>query len=325
MTGPICPICSSRMRPWMTIPGDWRRPRAPGAHHLFWCDGCRYGQLSPRPDPAEISNHYVVEQYHTHINPGEHERLPRKKFLDRLRVHLAWRVDGGRPIDAAWLEEHLGPSPRRACDLGCGDGWMLALLRDNGHDVVGVEPDPEARGVARGRGMIVHAGTAEAIPEEVRGGRFDAVFMSHVLEHCLDPVRAIENAAGLLGEDGLLVVETPNNAARGLERAGAAWHWLDVPRHLNFFTGDSLRRITEKVGLKVKAIEFKGYERQFDADWLDAEARIGEAFAGMTDAPRPRSTRGSSGRAWSLLLETIWLPPDRKYDSVRVLAGPSAS
>src|SRR5262249_11638886 len=150
----------------------------------------------------------------------------------------------GGELDDAWLRARVPPGAR-ACDLGCGSGDLLTRLARLGHEVVGAEPDPAAREVVRGKGHRVLAGTAEELPEEIRGGRHDLVVMSHVLEHCLDPKRAVANAAGLLAEGGLLVIETPNNDARGLGRAGVLWPWLDVPRHLNFFTSRSLAAICE--------------------------------------------------------------------------------
>src|SRR6266850_3384010 len=114
---------------------------------------------------------------------------------------------------------------------------------------VGVEPDPTARRVAAERGLEVYAGTAEELPPEIRHRAFDIVVFSHVLEHCLEPIRALQIAASRLKPNGVTVVETPNNEAAGCREAGSAWPWLDVPRHLNFFTAQSLRLACQAVGL----------------------------------------------------------------------------
>ena len=221
-----------------------------------------------------------------------------------------------------WIKGRQGvPSGARACDLGCGGGDLLTRLSRLGHEVVGVEPDPAAREVVRGKGHRVLAGTAEELPEEIRGERYDLVVLSHVLEHCLDPGRAVANATGLLADRGVLAIETPNNDARGLGRAGVLWPWLDVPRHLNFFTSRSLAAICEGAGLSVRGVEYCGYTRQFLPGWIRAERRIRDAFsAGGGDAAGlPGPHRESS--AWWLLLSTAWAPDRLKCDSVRVIAG----
>jgi 2-polyprenyl-3-methyl-5-hydroxy-6-metoxy-1,4-benzoquinol methylase len=105
---------------------------------------------------------------------------------DRLRIKLAWLNDHGVEMDDSWLQGRLAPGAR-VCDLGCGNGGLLARLDRLGREAVGVEPDPIAREVGRGRGHEVLPGTAEELPDEVRDRRFDCVAMSHVLEHCLDP------------------------------------------------------------------------------------------------------------------------------------------
>lgn len=124
--------------------------------------------------------------------------------------------------------------------------------------VVGIEPDAAAcRAAMSGDIRVVH-GSAEAIPAELATMWFDVVTMTHVLEHTLEPLKAIENVAELLVPGGTLFVETPNNACRGAREAGMARGSLDVPRHLNFFTPSSLRAICERAGLEVVGVDYTG-------------------------------------------------------------------
>ena len=104
--------------------------------------------------------------------------------------------------------------------------------------------------------------------------------ISHVLEHCRDPIAALANARALLSDRGVLMVETPNSAALGCKVRGAGWYWLDVPRHLNFFTEDSLRTLCAHVGLLPQRAEYSGFSRQFSVGWIEAETRIRLASTG---------------------------------------------
>ena len=121
--------------------------------------------------------------------------------------------DDSVEIDDSWVQKHFSQRAR-VCDLGCGNGSVLTRLSRLGHEVTGVEPDSAAREIARGMGHRVLSGTAEELPDEIRNERFDRIVMTHVLEHCLDPRLAVSNAAGLLAERGLLIIETPNNEAK---------------------------------------------------------------------------------------------------------------
>jgi SAM-dependent methyltransferase len=307
------------MQALITVPDDWRRPGRSISYTVVWCDACGFGRLVPSPDEQAIRDAYDIPEYYTH--QGETQTMESTPgLLDRLRVHVAWRGDRGTDVDLAWFERHFGREVQEVCDLGCGSGDLLRSLQNVGHSVAGVEPDDDARKLAAARGIKVFNGTAEHLPEEIANRKFDRVFMIHSLEHCGDPIVAFANAARILAPRGTLIIETPNNAALGLKWARSTWHWLDVPRHLNFFTRKSLEQLCWSSKLKVEQIEFRGYTRQFKNDWIRVEQRIWDSFrraAPEIDMP----PRNSAWRAWRLLSRTMLARPEKKYDSVRLLAS----
>jgi SAM-dependent methyltransferase len=310
MTTFRCGLCDGGVRPWLTVPTDWRRPGSTGPYRVYWCDACRHGALLPRPTPEEVAAAYRVD-YYTHKDRTDGGS--RLALADRVRVHLAWRADQGTTLTPEVVARWVRASGR-VCDLGCGHGRLLAGVAQRGLDVVGVEPDPVAREVARGLGLTVLEGTAEALPEALPRGDVDLVLLSHSLEHCREPVVAMRNVTSLLRPGGVAIVEVPNNEAVGAREAGAMWPWLDVPRHLSFFTGHSLRRLCGEVGLVPLATDYVGYCRQFMNGWLEQQKEIG-ANLGLRGAPG----------AWTLLLRTVGASHEAKYDSVRVVARRPAS
>jgi SAM-dependent methyltransferase len=312
---PVCPLTGAEMAPWMRVPCDWRRPDASGGYELYWSAAGQFGQLHPRPAKYEIPAFYDVEYYTHHADVAGGGRG--RGFLERLRVHLAWRADHGWDVTPESLRATTGLATGSALELGCGDGKLLAGLQESGWAVVGVDPDPAARKVAGERGLQVHDGTAEEPPAAIDGRTFDLVLMQHVLEHCLDPVQALRVAAAYLKPNGVLVVETPNNEAVGLRAAGAAWPWLDVPRHLNFFTPHSLRAACSLAGLAPVATEYTGYVRQFQRPWIENERHIRLVFD-RREAPTPPASNTLA--AWALLARTALARSRYKYDSVRVVA-----
>jgi len=315
-TPAACLLCGGEMTPWLEVPGDWRRPDVNAAYSLYWCGTCAFGQLHPRPTEKEVAGFYNVVSYYTHSEANTEAAPPPSGLAERLRRRLAWAFDYGRPLDSAEVRAHLPADAKRVADLGCGNGALLAELQDTGLEGIGLEPDPAARAQAQARGLTVYEGTLESPPEALQETPFDGIVLSHVLEHCLNPVAALGNAAMLLAPGGTVLCETPNNAALGMLRQGVCWYWLDVPRHLNFFTAESLERICSAAGLAVAGREYAGYFRQFTADWIGAEQGIRDAFAEAYTGVR----RNSAAQAWGLLAGTALAPTRRKYDSVRVVA-----
>lgn len=322
MNVPYSPIGHHPMELLMTIPLDWRRPKDRRPFHLFWCKTSQYGMLYPRPASDEIAEFYDVADYYTHdktIATSSREQM-KPSFFGWLLKRLSWEFDDSVYIENEWIPHTLGREPSNALDIGCGSGKILARLRAEGHRVVGVDPDPVARDVAHSRGLHVLAGTAEALPDAISSEQYDAIFMTHVLEHTVDPIQAIHNAIALLKPNGKLIIETPNNAAIGFEQAGAAWRWLDIPRHLNFFTPQSLRAMCELVGLQHQATEFRGFSRQFLPEWISDEQRIWDRYKAIRNISLPLPRRNTQWQAWKLFKRTAFAPDEKKYDSVRIIA-----
>lgn len=314
-----CLVCSEPTAPWMVVPCDWRRPDRLQAYSLRRCQVCGFGQVHPRPSRADVARFYDIKSYYTHSEQPTHLHERPRRFIDRLRIKFAWHHDGGVELEESWFRDRLG-SRARICDLGCGSGELLARLALLGYDVTGVEPDSRAREVAIQRGVKVFAGTAEEMPEEVNGERFDCIVMSHVLEHTLDPRLALINAMRLLTKHGILIIETPNNEAKGLQRAGIVWPWLDVPRHLNFFTSQSLQAVCTIQGLRVRELQYRGYTRQFDASWIEMERNILDTFVSKAPHAGWQLDVDRAASSWKLLFATAWSPARVKYDSVRAIA-----
>ena len=300
------------MRPWMTIARDWRRPEVMESWTLWWSDAGQYGQVYPRPDPAAIRAFYDLSDYYTHAGPASQ---PRHNRLTRLMLSLAWRMDRSCRADAAYWQAVLPAGA--ALEIGCGHGDRLQEIAPFVDSGIGVEPDARARAQAAAQGIAALDGTAEDLPAEVLAQRFDIILFMHVLEHCASPEKALAQAAGLLSDSGVMVIEVPNNSALGLRQAGAYWRWLDVPRHLNFFTESSLRAFAARAGLEVIRCDFDGYTRQFLPDWIGDEAVIEAILEGR----KPDTARRNRHlwRAVRLLARTTFARPALKYDSVRLV------
>ncbi len=85
---------------------------------------------------------------------------------------------------------------------------------------------------------------------------FDVVSMWHTLEHAFDPTAALNTARNYLSEQGILVVEVPNE--RCLENAvfGPRSFLYEAPVHLYDFDLQTLQKFMSKTGLEIVAVEY---------------------------------------------------------------------
>src|SRR5262249_55008638 len=119
-----------------------------------------------------------------------------------------------RRESADWSCRHLRKGTA-LLDVGCGNGEMLARMARAGRTVDGGEPDPVAAQVARDAGIPVTVAPLEEA--DLAPNHFDAVTMSHVLEHLHDPAAALANCRRALAPGGHLWIATPNLGSAGHE------------------------------------------------------------------------------------------------------------
>jgi SAM-dependent methyltransferase len=187
------------------------------------------------------------------------------------------------------------PGGSRVLDVGCDTGRLGdALKKLKGCAVDGMEPDPGAAGEARRRLDRVFAKSADE-PGAFEGlGPYDAVLFLDVLEHLVDPWRALRGAASVLRPGGAVHVVAPNIAHVSVVRRllTGRFEYADFGTmdrtHLRWFTRASLRACFEQAALEridVTVIPI--------VPWLDASRAGGAAAARALGALLPDAFGGS--------------------------------
>lgn len=264
-----CPVCRFQ---GSTVVHDDLQDRiffsAPGTWRLRQCRQCQSAYLDPRPTRETI--HLAYESYHTHSRSRPDSSGPDAKHSG-LRTRLAngyrnWRYGTAfKPATGLGLALILWPPRRkvldrrmrhlpklssnsRLLDVGFGNARFLATARAGGWDVRGVDFDAEVVQAARDRGLAVELGGIEVLDGEA--SRYDAITLSHVIEHVHEPLEMLRDAYRLLRPGGYLWIETPNVLSIGHERFGADWRGLEPPRHLVIFNWQSLMHALEQTGFE---------------------------------------------------------------------------
>jgi 2-polyprenyl-3-methyl-5-hydroxy-6-metoxy-1,4-benzoquinol methylase len=284
-----CPICSSASRE-ILYEGieDTTFYCAPGKWNLHKCKGCGVAYLDPRPTPESI--YLAYRDYYTHSEQRTASRLspsywraaalngyrnsswgttlkPASRVLGRLIAHV---FAGSRAlVDRDEMRDLPKPSMgRRLLDVGSGSGRFLEMAHSAGWNTSGIDFDPKAVEAARQKGLNVLHGGIQLLSGE--SSKYDAITLSHVIEHVHDPRSLLRDCQRLLKPNGYFWIETPNIASHGHRLFGRHWRGLEPPRHLLLFNWSLLVKLLEEAGFR--RIEVARWRPKFKALYVSSRA-----------------------------------------------------
>lgn len=208
------------------------------------CDQCGLGFVNPRPTIAEMQKYYRAEYFQNPLTRS-HDRYLAKRFKAQAR----------------FLKElENGSSKRRLLDVGCANGDFPRFMAARGWDVEGVELSESSQRITD---FPVYEQEFQDIP--VNEPVYDAVTAWAVLEHVHDPMAYFRKASEVVAKNGLFVFLVTNF------RSVASRHLFceDVPRHLYFFTRETVRQYLEKAGFRLeKEVNGRSIYKLAPNNWL---------------------------------------------------------
>jgi SAM-dependent methyltransferase len=203
---------------------------------VMQCNDCRLAWTSPVPSNFDAYYPAAYRRYNFFI-------LLVLKLLYRRRA-LRWTK--------------FFPVPGSVLEIGCGDGIMLDVLRSHGWQPYGTERTEEMTRFAKEHfNLTVY--TEDKI-NILQSRKYELIVMFQVLEHLADALEKLKLAAGMLAENGRLVVAVPNFLSWQSCYAKENWFHLDVPRHLFHFSPAAFEKLSELAGLKMQSISFNSLE-----------------------------------------------------------------
>jgi len=95
-------------------------------------------------------------------------------------------------------------------DIGCRDGGYMKILIKRGFlEILGIDCSEEAIDIAQKQGYFCIVGDAHSLSKKCRYNFFGTVLASHVLEHCHDVNKVIDEIYRVLMINGRLLIEIP--------------------------------------------------------------------------------------------------------------------
>jgi methionine biosynthesis protein MetW len=179
-------------------------------------------------------------------------------------------MSGLRP-DLSVIAAHVAPGSR-VLDVGCGDGTLMAALRDKGCDARGLELDPANVAAAVSRGLSVVQGDCNIDLTDYPADSFDYVILSQTLQTTMRPDCVVEQ---LLRIGRRAFVSFPN-FAHWRVRLSLLWGgrmpvtrllpiaWYETP-NIHHVTVDDFRALLAERGIEVEGSWFLSGDRPTSA------------------------------------------------------------
>ncbi len=205
------------------------------------CNACTLRFTQDVPDATSISPFYKSENYISHSNTSKglinslYQSVRKKTLKQKRRL----------------IEKATGLNTGNLLDVGSGTGSFLQEMKKNGWKVTGLEPDADARQVAREISAVELMDISQFY--KLPAGTYDAITLWHVLEHVHDLHPYIQHLKNLLKENGKIFIAVPNYTSKDAEVYKEYWAAYDVPRHLYHFSPQSMKVLLEKNGLKLQS------------------------------------------------------------------------
>jgi SAM-dependent methyltransferase len=165
-------------------------------------------------------------------------------------------------------------------ELGCGSGatGLATLAAGKAGRYIGIELDPRAAQLARSGLSRVLTGDVADMDLSALHGSCDALIISEVMEHLVDPWAVLAKLVACLKPGGRVYASSPNAAhwhvIAGLLRGRFDYATMGVMdrTHLRWFTPATFRALFEGAGVDVQSVE--------PSEPLRSKARLFDALTG---------------------------------------------
>jgi 2-polyprenyl-3-methyl-5-hydroxy-6-metoxy-1,4-benzoquinol methylase len=256
-----CPICGSRdvhivHHQRFALPESFPLP---SAYDIVACENCSFVYADTSGKQPDYDRYYELfskyEDPSVATGGGDSELDLRR--LDATASMLADTV--------TTRSDHA-----RILDIGCAGGGLLRALRRNGFvNLTGLDPSPACVARVQASGFVCIHGKVSDLPRLEGLGTYDAIVLSHVLEHVVDVRETMKALRGLLADGGVLYIEVPD-AARYVEYPFVPFYYFDA-EHINHFDAASLDNLAATGHFRVVASGQKeltvGDQQLYPATW----------------------------------------------------------
>jgi SAM-dependent methyltransferase len=198
---------------------------------------CQLVFAHPMPSIDEIQNFYL--KYTTHVS---NIKIDKFNFLAKLNQYL-------NDTYLTRLFKNKERSKIKILDFGCGNGNLLIELKNRGFlNLFGYDFDEKATLLSNDNDFIVFSNLSLVN----KYGKYDYIFLNHVVEHLSDAKSIINNLEALLNTSGKIIIRTPNSNSFLSRVFKNNWRGWETPRHLEIFNYNNIELLSDNLKIEKK-------------------------------------------------------------------------
>jgi SAM-dependent methyltransferase len=206
---------------------------------LAFCPKCGHIFYDGDLTNDQITEYYGTKEYNpTNVGPGSGSQT--KEDIEHQQQIIARLAD--------WYDR---TKDGVTFDVGAGRGGLAKSLINAGYgNVIAIEPSVNTVRLMISQNLNASLGSAENLPK--LGKSPTLAIYSHIMEHLLEPKRALKEIRNVMSPDGIVYVEVPDAGSYLEQESPYQYFYLE---HLSHFTVYSLRYLLEQCGFDVLHLE----------------------------------------------------------------------
>lgn len=154
---------------------------------------------------------------------------------------------------------------QKVLEFGCGNGFFLDILKENGIDCAGIEINDKAIKIARQRGHTIFNDKLENLSLILKNS-YDILCSFQVFEHINNPGYVINKLLEILKPKGQLIISVPNNDSYIKNDDDGVLNM--PPHHMLLWDENSLKKLENFFPLKVIDIYYEPLQTEHFGSYL---------------------------------------------------------
>ena len=247
----------------------------------------------PQPSLEDLPRYYESEDYISHTSS-------QRNLFERV-YHMVRSYMLGSKLKLVSQHSRV---KGQLLDIGCGTGDFLLRAKNTGWKVTGIEPNAQARELAKDK--VEDVFDVEHLLS-LKEQSFDVITLWHVLEHLPKLEEHLEILQRLIKPGGLLVIAVPNFKSYDAQHYKNYWAAFDVPRHLWHFSKVSIQKLLGRYNFQMQ---------QTKPMWFDS------FYVSMLSEKQKGSQLGFLKGAWVGMISNLKGLGSKEYSSHIYLLRP---